>query len=49
MSKTVRANRDRILAAVELGQSDSKLEGPNSKIRLISTADTATTSPPSSP
>ena len=29
------ANRDRILAAVELGLSNSKLEGLNSKIRLI--------------
>jgi transposase len=35
LSKTARANRDRILAAVELGQSNSKLEGLNSKIRLI--------------
>lgn len=34
-SKTVRANRKRILAAVELGLSNSKLEGLNSKIRLI--------------
>jgi transposase len=34
-SKTVRSNRDRILAAVELGLSNSKLEGLNSKIRLI--------------
>ena len=34
-SKTVRANRGRILAAVELGLSNSKLEGLNSKIRLI--------------
>jgi transposase len=33
--KTVRSNRDRILAAVELGLSNSKLEGLNSKIRLI--------------
>ena len=33
--KTVRANRDRILAAVQLGLSNSKLEGLNSKIRLI--------------
>ena len=33
--KTVRANRDRILAAVELGLSNSELEGLNSKIRLI--------------
>jgi len=33
--KTVRANRDRILAAVERGLSNSKLEGLNSKIRLI--------------
>ena len=35
LSKTVRDNRDRILAAVELGLSNSKLEGLNSKIRLI--------------
>ncbi|MGH9003517.1 MAG: ISL3 family transposase, partial [Acidimicrobiia bacterium] len=34
-SKTVRQNRERILAAVELGLSNSKLEGLNSKIRLI--------------
>jgi hypothetical protein len=31
----VRANRERILAAVELGLSNSKLEGLNRKIRLI--------------
>jgi transposase len=35
LSRTVRANRDRILTAVELGLSNSKLEGLNSKIRLI--------------
>jgi transposase len=35
LAKTVRANADRILAAVELGLSNSKLEGLNSKIRLI--------------
>lgn len=35
LSKTVRANRERILAAVQLGLSNSKLEGLNSKIRLI--------------
>lgn len=35
LSQTVRTNRDRILAAVELGLSNSKLEGLNSKIRLI--------------
>lgn len=35
LSKTVRDNRDRILAAVELGLSNSRLEGLNSKIRLI--------------
>jgi transposase len=34
-SKTIRTNRDRILAAVELGPSNTKLEGLNSKIRLI--------------
>jgi transposase len=35
LSKTIRANRERILAAVELGLSNSRLEGINSKIRLI--------------
>ena len=35
LSKTVRTNRDRVLAAVELALSNSKLEGLNSKIRLI--------------
>jgi transposase len=35
LSKTIRSHRDRILAAVELGLSNSKLEGLNSKIRLI--------------
>jgi transposase len=35
LSRTVRANRERILAAVELGLSNSKLEGLNSNIRLI--------------
>ena len=35
LSQTIRANRNRILAAVELGLSNSKLEGLNSKIRLI--------------
>jgi len=35
LAKTVRVNRDRILSAVELGLSNSKLEGLNSKIRLI--------------
>jgi transposase len=35
LSETVRTNRDRILAPVELGLSNSKLEGLNSKIRLI--------------
>jgi transposase len=35
LSKTIRANRDRILAAIDLGLSNSKLEGLNSKIRLI--------------
>ena len=35
LSKTVRTNRARILDAVELGLSNSKLEGLNSKIRLI--------------
>ena len=35
LAKTVRTHRARILAAVELGLSNSKLEGLNSKIRLI--------------
>jgi transposase len=35
LSRTIRANRERILAAIELGLSNSKLEGLNSKIRLI--------------
>jgi transposase len=35
LARTVRANRDRILAAVELDLSNSKLEGLNSKVRLI--------------
>ncbi|MHB1212481.1 MAG: ISL3 family transposase [Candidatus Nanopelagicales bacterium] len=35
LARTVRANRDRILAAIELGLSNSRLEGINSKIRLI--------------
>lgn len=35
LSKTVRTNRERVLAAIELGLSNSKLEGLNSKIRLI--------------
>jgi transposase len=35
LSKTIRANRERILATIELGLSNSKLEGLNSKIRLI--------------
>jgi transposase len=35
LSRTIRAHRDGILAAVELGLSNSKLEGLASKIRLI--------------
>ena len=35
LSKTIRAHREDILAAVQLGLSNSKLEGLNSKIRLI--------------
>jgi transposase len=35
LSATVRANRETILAAVELGLSNSRFEGLNSKIRLI--------------
>ncbi len=35
LAKTVRKHRGRILAAVELNLSNSKLEGLNSKIRLI--------------
>ena len=35
LAKTVKANRERILAAVELGLSNSNFEGLNSKVRLI--------------
>lgn len=35
LSATVRANRERILATVDLGLANGKLEGLNSKIRLI--------------
>jgi transposase len=35
LSGTIPRHRDQILAAVELGLSNSKLEGLNSKIRLI--------------
>ena len=35
LSRTIRRHRDAILAAVDLGLSNSKLEGLNSKIRLI--------------
>ena len=35
LSRSIRRHRDQILAAVELGLSNSKLEGLNSKIRLI--------------
>ena len=35
LAKTVRKHRERILAAIELNFSNSKLEGLNSKIRLI--------------
>ena len=35
LSRTVRKHREHILAAVDLGLSNSKLEGLNSKIRLI--------------
>jgi transposase len=35
LTKTIRTHRDEILAAVDLGLSNSKLAGLNSKIRLI--------------
>jgi transposase len=35
LSRTIRAHRERILAAIELGLSNSKLEGLASKVRLI--------------
>jgi transposase len=35
LARTIRIQRERILAAIELGLSNSKLEGLNSKIRLI--------------
>jgi hypothetical protein len=36
LARTLRAYRDGILAAIRLGLSNSRLEGLNSKIRLIS-------------
>src|SRR3954464_5110082 len=36
LARTLRAHRDGILAAVRLGLSNGRLEGLNSKIRLIS-------------
>ena len=35
LARTISAERERILHAVQLGLSNSKLEGLNSKIRLI--------------
>jgi len=35
LAKTAKANRERILAAIDLGLSNSKLEGLASKVRLI--------------
>jgi transposase len=35
LSRTLRANRERLLATAELGLSNSRLEGLNSKVRLI--------------
>jgi transposase len=35
LSRTIPRHRDQILAAVQLGLSNSKLEGLNSKIRLL--------------
>jgi len=43
LAKTVRKNRERILAAIELNLSNSKLEGLNSKTRLINHRGPATT------
>lgn len=48
LSKTIRKHRGGILAAVELGLSNSKLEGLNSKIRLINHRTPGTTQPPPS-
>ena len=36
LARTLRAHRDGILAAIRLGLSNARLEGLNSKIRLIS-------------
>jgi transposase len=36
LARTLRAHRDGILAAIRLGLSNGRLEGLNSKIRLIS-------------
>lgn len=48
LSKTIRTNRDRILAAVELGLSNSRLEGSTPRSASSTTAATATTHPPRS-
>jgi hypothetical protein len=48
LSHSIRRHRDQLLAAVQLGLSNSKLEelNSNSKIRLINHRATATTAPP---
>jgi transposase len=49
LTKTIRAHRDEILAAVDLELSNSKLEGLNSKIRLINHRGYGHHRPPPSP
>ena len=36
LARTIRAHRDGILATIRLGLSNARLEGLNSKVRLIS-------------
>jgi transposase len=48
LSRTIRRHRDEILAAVQLGLSNSKLEGSTARSASSTTAATATTAPPPS-
>jgi transposase len=45
LARTLKAHRDGILAALRLGLSNGRLEGLNSKIRLISHRSSASTPP----
>jgi transposase len=48
LSRTIRRHRDQILAAVDLGLSNSKLEDSTARSASSTTAATATTAPPPS-